>query len=170
MLAALLVFSLLVYGLAFLVADAKIFGCPAKSFYQDPSDTDYIRGVSVVPLRQIVMQWRWCHRVVELLFKCYFCLGVWCGAAIHLFLVGLSQLDPKVPLLSSYPLLSSTTLGTVVCTVLAAVVGGGVCYILDLLVQVLENKVAIQGLAIEAAEEVVLQRASKKLEVVGRDD
>jgi len=166
MLAALFVFVLLVYGLACLVADAKLFGCPAKSFYADPTDEAYIREHSVLPLRQFVMRWRWCGRWVQLLLTCYLCLGVWCGAAIHLSLVGLFRLDPSVPLLSSYPLLSHTTLGVVICTALAAVAGGAACYVLDLSVQVLENKVALQEHAVEASDSL---SATEKLEIVDRD-
>jgi hypothetical protein len=164
MLAALLIFSILVYGLAFLVADAKIFGCPAKSFYDQPEDVAYIREVSILPLRQIFMRWRWCGRVIKSLLTCYFCLGVWCGALIHLALLGLHQLDSSVPLLSSYPLLSCTLWGTLVSTALAAIAGAVSCYLLDLLVQVLENKVAVQTLAIEEAEAVARSRKVGELD------
>lgn len=143
MFTGLLIFSLLAYGLAFLVADAKIFGCPATDFYQDSEDYTYIRSAGILPLRQIVMRWRWCSRVVHALLTCYFCLGVWCGGLIHLSLVGLFQLEPSVPLLSSYPVLSRTLWGTVICTVMAAILGGGVCYLLELLIQLKEHLIGI---------------------------
>jgi hypothetical protein len=170
MLAALLVFPILVYGLACLVADAKLFGCPAKSFYADPTDVQYIRDHSVLPIRQIVMRWQrwsWLSRWVHLLLTCYLCLGVWCGAAIHLSLVGLSQLDPLVPLLRSYPLLSGTIPGTVICTILAAVAGGVSCYILDLVVRVLENKAALQERVLKQDDRPPPDE--KLLEIVDRD-
>jgi hypothetical protein len=165
MLAALLVFSLLVYGLACLVADAKIFGCPAKAFYQAPDDAAYIRESC-----QLVMRWQWCSHTVKLLLTCYLCLGAWCGGAIHLSLVGLFILDPTVPLLSSYPLLSSTLPGILIGTALAVVAGAVVCYILDLLVRVLENVVAAQDRAADEAEEAARLRVAEKLDVVARDD
>lgn len=193
MLAALLVFSLLVYGLAYLVADAKIFGCPARAFYADPTDVSYIREHCVLPLRQIVMRWGYPlvsqesalaalvsaeapaitpgkRSIFKLFLTCYFCLGVWCGALIHLALIGLFHLDPSVPLISSYPLLSLTLPGILVGTVLAAVAGAVMCYILDLLVQMLENKVAAQTLVLEAAEEAARLRATEKLDVVLPDN
>jgi hypothetical protein len=172
MMAALLIFFLLTYGLACLVADAKLFGCPAKSFYADPTDVQYIRENSVLPIRQAVLRLfpgTWFSRWIKLLLTCYLCLGVWCGAAVHLALVGLDRLDPTVPLLSSYPLLSSTALGNLVGMVLSAVAGGVACYVLDLLVQALENKVAQQTLVIEAAEEVKRLNAAEKLDVVSVD-
>lgn len=137
MLVTLLVFSLLVYGLAFLVADAKIFGCPTKAFLKEPTDVEYIRNAGVIPFRNILLK----SHFFQLLFECYFCMGVWCGAVIHLLLTLLHRLDNSVPLLDSYPLLSSSVFGIVVTTLLASILGAVVCYLTDLVVQVLESKV-----------------------------
>ena len=82
----LLIFTLFVFGFCFLLADARIFGCDAygyKQIYEDPEasgkDLEYARTCGILRIRQHLLKF---HFVRELL-SCYFCMGVWVGAAAH---------------------------------------------------------------------------------------
>jgi hypothetical protein len=141
MLATLLVFCASTYGLAYLVADAKIFGCPTASYVEDPTDTEYIRSVGVLPIRQLVLRFGFFRKQ----FQCYFCLGVPSGATIHGLFLLLAWADKTSPLLDSYFMLGRSTLGIIVSTLLAAILGCAVCGVTDLMVRVLENKVNAHG-------------------------
>ena len=136
MLATLFVFCGLTYGLAYLVADAQIFGCSTTDYVADPDDHEYIRSAGILPLRPVVLRWAFFRKQ----FQCYFCLGVPSGATVHLLLLLLWHVDKNVPLLSSYFMLGRSALSIALTTVLAAILGCTVCGVTDLLVRVLELK------------------------------
>lgn len=133
MLATLALFSILVYGFAFLAADAKLFGCPVKDYNDNPTDVDYIRSCGTLPIRPIFLKLKFFRE----LLSCYFCMGVWTGSAAHAVLVLLAPYN--VHILDSYILLSNTATGTAISFLIAAVIGGPVCYLADIMVQILEN-------------------------------
>lgn len=79
-----IVFFLLVYGVIFLIADAEIFGCSTMGYLQDPGTEEWeqwTREAGVLKLRQKLLRFGFFQK----LFKCYFCLGVWCGPVVHVF-------------------------------------------------------------------------------------
>lgn len=138
MLATLVLFSLLTFGFAFLIADAKIFGCPAKEFvpaYDDAADGPTVFDPGIIPIRQFFLRATFIRELLE----CYFCLGVWCGILAHLTLLWMAQYNQLI--LNSYFILSTDGLGIVAGIFTAAVLGGPVCYITDLIVQIAENAV-----------------------------
>ncbi len=115
-----IIFSFLTYGLAFLLADAKIFGRPVN----DQTDES-----GIIPLRQHLLK----INFVQKLLTCYYCLGVWCGAIVFWIIV----------LAREYFTVSLSGIGDYVAgTVLSAILGGPVCYAIDLMMQALENIVS----------------------------
>lgn len=133
MLATLILFALLTYGFAFLLADAKIFGCPIKDFVPALEGDHVILDKGVLPIRQLFLRLPF----VRELLGCHFCMGTWCGIVAHLLLLWLSEYNQLI--LNSYFLLSKDGLGIAVGVLTAAVLGGPVCYVTDLLVQIAEN-------------------------------
>jgi hypothetical protein len=67
------------------------------------------------------------------LLSCYFCLGVWCGVAIHILLR--SFFGPTYWLWHPH-----TPLGWSEGVAVAALAGAPLCYVLNLLVKLLEEK------------------------------
>jgi len=133
MLATLSLFALLVYGYAFLAADAKLFGCPTTDYKDQPDDTEYIRHAGILKIRQLFLK----NAFFRELFSCYFCLGVWTGMLAHGTLVVLAPYNPHI--LNSYILLSNDIVGSVSSFVVAAVIGGPLCYISEIVIQILEK-------------------------------
>ena len=76
------IFLMVCYSLAFLAADAKIFGCDTTSYKEDPTDTDYINPVGILRIRPLFLRF---HFFQELL-SCYFCMGIWVGPVTHLLM------------------------------------------------------------------------------------
>jgi hypothetical protein len=76
------VFTLVCYGIAFLVADASILGCGTAAYNEDPDDAEYIWSKGIFKLRPYFLQVRFFRE----LFTCYFCLGVWVGPVAHVLL------------------------------------------------------------------------------------
>ncbi len=123
-----IVFSLVVYGLAFLFADAHIFGCDASSFKKDEKWDD-VKHIGMIPLRPLVLRFRFFRE----LLKCYFCIGVWCGLLVHpllwhFFGQGYFLCHPNKPLAWFEGL------------VLSALVSAPTCYIINLNVQWFEKR------------------------------
>lgn len=77
---SLLVFMLMVYGLCFLAADAKVFGTDATAYvdYLEHPEGE-VPSKGVLPLRQWLMR----VRVIREHLSCYFCMGVWAGPLTH---------------------------------------------------------------------------------------
>ena len=81
-------FILICWGLCFLIADASLFGCDASSYPTEPNDPQYKDALKeaqqkgILKLRQKFLVFKF----FRLQFKCYFCLGIWCGPATHLLL------------------------------------------------------------------------------------
>jgi hypothetical protein len=81
MLFSFLVYVLAMYGLSFLIADAHIFGCDAHE-YEHLSDSGLEKEAykpGMLNIRPYLLQ----HPFFLGLFKCYFCMGAWCGPFVH---------------------------------------------------------------------------------------
>ena len=147
MLTLLILFFLSTYGLAYLIADAKIFGCPVQSYLEDPDDYEYIDTAGIIRIRQVLLRsgllWGIPARWAKELMRCYFCMGVWCGATVHLCFVFLAQENTKIR--DSYLLTSRSTAGFWICCGIAACAGSTSCYIIDLIIQKLEKSLSAQG-------------------------
>jgi hypothetical protein len=135
-----LLFVFLSYGLAFLAADATIFGVSAKAFLEDPTDEEYIREAGILPFRRWLLQFPigFVRRFFQKLMKCYFCMGVWSGASAHLLLTLYANVNPNWR--NSYFLwgpIDSKNL--VIGSTIAAVLGAGCTYVIDLVVGYLER-------------------------------
>jgi hypothetical protein len=76
------VFILVCYSIAFLVADASIFGCGTVAYNEDPTDEAYIRAQGILKIRPYFLRVSFFQK----LFTCYFCLGVWVGPVAHVLL------------------------------------------------------------------------------------
>jgi hypothetical protein len=135
-----LLFVFISYGLAFLAADASIFGVSAKGFLKDPSDEEYIRSAGVFPFRRWVLQFplTFVRNFFQKLLKCYFCMGIWSGVGAHLLLSLYSHVNPSWR--NSYFLWGPIDLkNLVVGSMVAAVIGAVGNYILDLCIGFLEK-------------------------------
>jgi len=135
-----LLFVFLSYGLAFLAADATIFGVSTKAFLQDPTDEKYIRESGVLPLRRWLLQFplSFVQQFFQKFMKCYFCMGIWTGAAAHLLLTLHAYWNPSWR--NSYFLWGPVDLkNLVVGSMIAATVGATGTYTLDLFIGYLEH-------------------------------
>lgn len=128
------IFIFLSYGLAFLAADATIFGVSTQSFLEDPEDEEYIRTEGVFPFRRWLLRYNFFCK----LFKCYFCMGVWSGAVAHVLLILYAYLNPKWR--NSYFLWGPIDVwALVVGLIIAAIIGAVGSYLVDLVVVYLER-------------------------------
>lgn len=132
----LLLFALLVYGLCFLAADARIFGCDARGYteiYEQEEisevDKEWITKSGVLPIRQHLLKFR----LFRELLSCYFCMGFWAGIGTHFYLRYYFQTD----YILWHP---DDTWWWCLGLGGAAVIGASVAYILDVVISVLENK------------------------------
>lgn len=80
-----LLYVLGTYGLSFLLADAHIFGCDAEEYVnlRKAGLASEISKKGMVNLRPHLLRFRFFRK----LFTCYFCLGAWCGPAMHVLLI-----------------------------------------------------------------------------------
>jgi hypothetical protein len=76
---SLLIFILVCYSLAFLIADASIFGCGTAAYNEDPDNREYIWSKGIFKIRPYFLLVPFFRK----LFTCYFCLGVWVGFVAH---------------------------------------------------------------------------------------
>lgn len=76
------VFAVVCYSIAFLLADATIFGCGTAAYNEDPDDEDYIRSQGILKIRPVFLRIGFFQK----LFTCYFCLGIWIGPVAHVLL------------------------------------------------------------------------------------
>jgi hypothetical protein len=81
------VLVLCAYGLAFLAADAHIFGLGSVKYQAEAQFWPFQEQmkVGIIPLRPYLFRLRFFRE----LFHCYFCMGVWTGAFTHLLLLNL---------------------------------------------------------------------------------
>ncbi len=120
------VFCAVTYAIAFLAADAKIFGMSAYGFPEEPVPSDFENGGGLFPIRQIFLKLGFFRK----LLGCYFCLGIWSGPAAHLLLLLYGQ--------ENQDWMNSYFLGNVVGTLpfimgcgIAAFVGATVSFVID---------------------------------------
>ena len=73
------VFILVCYSIAFLIADANIFGCGTVAYNEDPDDGEFIWSKGVVKFRPNLFT----SRFFRELFTCYICQGKWVGPLAH---------------------------------------------------------------------------------------
>lgn len=132
---ATLTFPFIAYAIAYLIADAEIFGVPTQWYLQDPTDVDGIKNKGVLKIRQHFLKVDFFRGQ----FSCYFCLGLWAGALAHLLLCGASHHLPSFG--TSYILLGTEITGILVGTAVAALIGAPVCLLMNLLVEWAENNV-----------------------------
>jgi hypothetical protein len=67
------------YSIAFLIADATVFGCGTVAYTEKPDDTEYIWSKGVFKIRPYFLLFKFFRD----LFSCYFCLGIWVGPIAH---------------------------------------------------------------------------------------
>jgi len=135
-----LLFFLVSYGIAFLAADASIFGVSTKAFLEDPTDTEYINDAGVLPFRRWLLQFPLpvVREFFQKLMKCYFCMGVWTGVVSHLLLTTYAYVNPNWG--NSYFLWGPIDLkNLLVGSVIAAVAGAVGNYVIDLVIGYLEQ-------------------------------
>jgi len=84
-----IVWVFFVYGLTFLLADARIFGCDTTQFVQVMKQFEglpieewwpEVKGVGILPIRQHLLKIKFFRE----LLSCYFCTGTWVGIVSHL--------------------------------------------------------------------------------------
>lgn len=123
-------FILVTYGLAFLIADAHIFGCDAGTYksYEGSPDEYEAYKIGIIKIRPYLMRFEFFNEQ----FNCYFCLGVWCGVFLHWplrYLYGDAYWIPHSP----------THLGWTIAIACSALASAPCCYIVNLVVKRLEQ-------------------------------
>ncbi len=124
-----LLFALLTYGLVFLVADARMFGCDAKLWNSGGSPEQDCLDIGILKIRQ----WFLKHDFFSELLGCYFCTGCYAGPVAHWLLI--YGLGPQYAL---YPHGSAGT--AVIMTMVAMPLGGVVAFGIDTILLALETK------------------------------
>jgi len=106
--------GVLTFGLSFIMADARLFGCPARAY---PGGL----GTGVMPIRDRLLPMPFFRQQLG----CYFCIGFWCAAVAHVLLLisGVNYSLSHASTLTGY----ASGLGV------AMPVGGAIAYCLDLL-------------------------------------
>lgn len=128
-----LTFALLTWGIAFLVADAMIFGCSTRHYKDELEEENHheaeemLQKVGALKIRNPLLRVKFFRE----LFSCYFCLGFWCGIVAHLLLRFVS--------VGYFIAHESTLQGWTIGLAVAAVLGAALCYLVDLLVGALEK-------------------------------
>jgi hypothetical protein len=131
MLDSFIIFSVAVYGLTFLIADAKIFGVSACDFPVEPTEADFTAAIldGQIPIRHVVLRIRFFREMLS----CYFCTGVWTSVALNLLFNWYAQLNPtwRDSYFLAGPLDPQSLIGS---SVIAFCVGAPMCYVINLLV------------------------------------
>lgn len=127
-------FALLTWGLAFLLADAKIFGCSTQHYVGSLTAGDSAEACHVLT-QEGTLKIR--NKLLRLKFfrdllSCYFCLGIWCGPVAH---IALRYGTPS----HQWVLHTSEQQGWILGLLLSSVLGGAACYVVNLLVGALER-------------------------------
>jgi len=121
-----IVFCTVAYALAFLAADAKIFGTSAYGFPDDPVPSDFENGGGILPIRQIFLRIGFFRK----LLGCYFCMGIWAGPTAHIMLLSYGLENPQW--MDSYFLGSGTgTTAFIMGCGLTALIGATMGFVLD---------------------------------------
>jgi hypothetical protein len=125
-----LLFAFLAYGLVFLIADARIFGCDAKLWNSGGNPEEDCRDVGIFKLRQKLLK----HSFFAHQLGCYFCVGCWAGPIAYwlLHLAGAAQVLP----------VADAVMPAIAATVVSIPLGGACAYILDVVVTKLEINAA----------------------------
>jgi hypothetical protein len=126
---SLLAFCLAVYGLTFLLADARIFGCDAKLWHSGPSPEDTCSNIGIFKIRQRFLK----YGFFADLLVCYFCVGCWAGLGMHFVFARL--FETRYFLASA----SVSTVDSVLTAMTATVIGGAAAFIIDTAISSLEK-------------------------------
>lgn len=125
MLLSFIVWALAVWGMAFLAADARIFGCDTSSFL-DPGTKPLPKGI--FPIRQRLLS---ASSFLREFLHCYFCMGFWFGPAALLLLNACPLEEFWLPFTGDFQ--------TKLCAILASsFIGAPSSYFLNLLAEKLE--------------------------------
>jgi hypothetical protein len=145
---SLILLGLLTFGLAFLAADASLFGVSAKGYvktvaeaeewddagFQDDAFSKFeeadqlLETNGLLKIRNRLLRVRFFRE----LLSCYFCLGLWCGMAAHTLLVAFSRL-PEVGQ-TSYALAHGNSVWAWLGGLfIGGIVAAPLCYGIDLL-------------------------------------
>jgi hypothetical protein len=125
-----LLFALLTYGLVFLIADARIFGCDAKLWNSGGNPEEDCRDVGVFKIRQNLLK----HSFFAHQLGCYFCVGCWTGPMAYwlLHFAGATQALPG----------ADTLMPAIAASIASVPLGGACALILDVVVSKLEINAA----------------------------
>lgn len=123
---SLLTFVLVVYGLCFLAADARIFGADTLAWnevYDDPRDgeLEWLQQLGEIRVRQKLLPIKFFREHLS----CYFCMGVWAGPLAHVLFWNFYV---KNDYFLSHP---STIKHWVIGLVLSFLVGGSASFLLN---------------------------------------
>jgi hypothetical protein len=124
-----LLFAVLTYGLVFLLADARLFGCDAKLWLMASDPRRDCQDIGILKWRQRLLG----RPFFEDLLGCYFCTGCWAGPVAHWLLV--FGMGPRYPL---YCDVSPPGIA-VIMTIIAVPLGGVCAFFLDTVVLRLEK-------------------------------
>jgi hypothetical protein len=123
-----LLFALLTYGIVFLVADARMFGCDAKKWNVAGDPVRDCRDIGILKIRQRLLRYDFFSE----LLGCYFCTGCYAGPVAHWLLIcGLG---------TAYPLYPQGPAGAaVIMTLVSIPLGGVVAFGIDTILLALEK-------------------------------
>ena len=122
-----LFFALLTYGIAFLLADARIFGCDAKLWNSGAEPEETCKNIGVFKLRQHLLHFSFFSD----LLGCYFCVGCYAGPIAYWLLWFGQGSDHSLHF-------AATLSAAVVMTVVSIPLGGAVAYGIDAIVSKIE--------------------------------
>lgn len=125
-----LLFALLTYGLVFLLADARIFGCDAKLWNSGGNPEVDCQDIGVFKLRQRLLK----HEFFAHQLGCYFCVGCWLGPVAYwlLYFAGANQALPAAESITA----------ALAASVASIPLGGACALVLDVVVSKLEINAA----------------------------
>lgn len=127
-------FALLVWGLSFLVADAKIFGISTRLYKETLEQGQWLEAEELLKTEG-VLKFRNKLLPVKVLrdfLGCYFCIGFWSGIVAHCLI---QLISPTNHFISH----SGTASGWAVGLFIAGVLGCVFSYLVDLAVGLLEK-------------------------------
>lgn len=128
------IFALLTWGIAFLLADAKIFGCSTQEYKmtlhadERPEEATYLlKHGGIWKFRNFFLK----NKFFQEMLGCYFCLGFWCGLCAHVLLHYASK--------HHFIQHAGTFRGWALGLTLAGILGAVLSYLVNLIIGILEN-------------------------------
>ena len=141
---SLIVFILLVYGLCFLAADARIFGTDTTAYVTtlhgdvEPTEQDrvWVNSLGVIPLRQRLLRVRFIREHL----CCYFCMGVWAGPLTHWIAMQMQNFGSPWQTQDYFLNHPNTGVGWFCGCVVAFLIGAAGSYVVNAFIVKLEEK------------------------------